>query len=197
MSTSKTADDALDLLGRIRSSTQSSEEQQLLDLTFDALLFIQATGQTYAFEDYRKYLGSNDPPPVVARFGTREEAEDWLEGHPNPPHMAPILIADAYHLVVYDRETGLRRLPATPTLENYLTRLKRAEPPVAAASFLTRAEAEAWFQTQPASTRRAWVLIGGEFHLAVYHPNIQHRALYPLSLAWEDEDEAPGTPHSP
>jgi hypothetical protein len=28
-----------------------------------------------------------------------------------------------------------------------------------------------------------WVLVAGEFNLAVYHPNINYRALYPLSLA--------------
>jgi hypothetical protein len=27
------------------------------------------------------------------------------------------------------------------------------------------------------------VLISGEIYLAVYHPNINHRALYPLSMA--------------
>ncbi len=199
MSTDRTSGEALDLLGRIRNSTQSPEEQRLLDFTFDAILFIRGTGQTQAFEEYRQYLDSNDPPPVVARFDTREEAEAWLEKHPRPPHLAHILIADAYHCVAYDREANIRRLPATPTLENYLARLRRAEPPVATASFPTRAEAEAWFKAQTAPAKRAWVKIADELYLAVYHPHLDHRALYPLSLAAEDDgdDEAPPPEPSP
>lgn len=197
MSTDRTAGEALELLGRIRSASQSPEEQRLLDFTFDALLFIGETGQSHAFEDYRKQLDSNDPPPVVASFDTHKEAMAWLENHPSPPHLARILIADAYHLVAYDREANIRRLPATPTLENYLARLKRAEPPVATASFNTRAEAEAWLKAQTAPDRKAWVEIAGEPYLAVYHPNLDHRALYPLSLAAEDDDEDKVPPPEP
>lgn len=31
--------------------------------------------------------------------------------------------------------------------------------------------------------RQTWVMIASELYLAAYHPNIDHRALYPLSLA--------------
>lgn len=193
MSTDKTVSDALELLGRIRTSTQSPEEQQLLDFTFDAILFIRATGQMQALEDYRRLLDANDPPPIVARFDTREEAEAWLEKHPSPPHLAQILIADAYHVVVHDRETGLRRCLATPTLENYLARLRRAETPVATASFNTRAEAEDWLKAQAAPARKAWVRIAGELHLAVDYPDLGYRTLYPLSLAAVDDGDDEGS----
>lgn len=197
MSSDRTAGEALEMLGRLRTATQSPEEQRLLDFTFDAILFIGATGQTHAFEDYRKHLDSNDPPPIVARFATREEAESWLEKHPSPPHMAHILIADAYHRVAYDKEANIRRLPATPTMENYLARLRRAEPPVAMASFPTRAEAEAWLKTQASPARRAWVEIAGELYLAVHHPHLDHRALYPLALAEEDDGDDDAAPSEP
>lgn len=196
MSTDTTADEALELLGRIRNTTQSPEEHRLLDFTFDALLFLGATGQTQVFEDYRKQLDSNDPPYVVASFDTHEEAETWLEKHPIPPHQAHILIADVYHVVVSDSEANTRHLQATPRMESYLARLKRAEPPVPTASFNTRAEAKALLKTQAEPTRRAWVEIAGEIHLAVYYPHLDHRALYPLSLAAKDDggDNEAGSP---
>jgi hypothetical protein len=100
---------------------------------------------------------------------------------------ADVLIGDRYHHVAYDRETNLRRLPWNRDLERYLGWLERTDPPVASASFATREEAQAWLREQSHPPLRAWVLIAGEFHLAVYHPNVNHRALYPLSMALRDE----------
>lgn len=106
-----------------------------------------------------------------------------MKTHPSPPHCASILIAGRYHTVAYDRETNGRYLPPSRELEYYLASLKQDSPPAAVASFDTRQEADAWLNTQPAPPRRAWVLISGEVYLAVYHPNVNHRALYPLSMA--------------
>ncbi|WP_245814814.1 hypothetical protein [Cystobacter ferrugineus] len=100
---------------------------------------------------------------------------------------ADVLIGDRYHHVAYDRETNLRRLPWNQDLERYLGWLERNDPPVASASFATREEAQAWLREQSHPPLRTWVLIAGEFHLAVYHPNVNHRALYPLSMAQRDE----------
>lgn len=197
MSADRTAYEALELLGRIRNATQSPEEQRLLDFTFDALLFIGATGQTRVIEDYRKQLDSNHPPYVVASFDTRKEAEAWLERHPCPPHMAHILIADADHVVVYDSESNIRRMQATPRLESYLGRLRRAEPPRATASFNTREEADAWLKAQATPARRAWVEIAGEPYLAAYYPHLDHRALFPLPTAEADDDEDEVGPSEP
>jgi len=75
MNAHKLTVDVMDLLARIRASTQSAEEQELLAVAIDAILFITSTGQRYAFADYVKQRESNAPPPVVASFKTREEAD--------------------------------------------------------------------------------------------------------------------------
>jgi hypothetical protein len=54
-------------------------------------------------------------------------------------------------------------------------------PPVA--SFATRVEAEAWLQGQVVPPRQTVIQISGEPYLAVYHSNINHRSIYPFSLA--------------
>jgi hypothetical protein len=51
------------------------------------------------------------------------------------------------------------------------------------ASFATRVEAEAWLQGQSAPPRQAVIQISGEPYLAVYHSNINHRSIYPFSIA--------------
>ncbi|WNG38147.1 hypothetical protein F0U61_34120 [Archangium violaceum] len=162
---------------------QSEEERALALIIIDALRFIPSTGQLDDFKSYLQDLDANEPPRVVASFDTREQAENWLKNHPSPPHCASILIAGRYHTVAYDRETNGRYLPPSRDLEYYLASLKQGSPLAAVASFDTRQEAEAWLSAQPTPPRRAWVLISGEVYLAVYHPNVNYRALYPLSMA--------------
>jgi hypothetical protein len=196
MNTRKLIAKATDFLAEIRATTQSSEQQESLDVLFDALLFIDSTGQTYAFEDYRKHLASDDPPRVVAAFNTREEADAWLRDHPAPPSSAYILVADQYHHLIYIREKDHRRLFPHPVLEYYLGARMREGLPPPVASFVTRQEAEAWLQSQAAPPTQAVIQIAGELHLAVYHPNIKHRSIYPFSMAAdvaepEDQEQAP------
>ncbi|HSP77979.1 MAG TPA: head protein [Myxococcaceae bacterium] len=196
MNTRKLTARARELLAEIRATSQSKEQQELLDVIFDALLFIDSTGQLYAFEDYRKYLASDDPPHVVASFNTLEEADTWLTEHPNPPSSAYILVADQYHQLVYIREKHHRHIFPHPVLEYYLGARMRDGLPPPAASFATRQEAEAWFQQEAAPPRQAVITIAGELHLAVYHPNINHRSIYPFSLAAnveESEEEGPNS----
>jgi hypothetical protein len=107
----------MDLLARLRANTQSEEEQELLAAAIDAMLFITSTGQRYAFMDYLQQRESNAPPPVVASFDTREEANAWLNNHPEPPDGAHVLIAGKHHHVVYSREQNLRRLIPSPVSE--------------------------------------------------------------------------------
>ncbi len=76
MTTRKLLTRASELLAEIRATTEPQEQQVLLDVLFDALLFIDSTGQTYAFEDYRKHLASDDPPRVVATTARRWHAQD-------------------------------------------------------------------------------------------------------------------------
>ncbi|WP_043391421.1 hypothetical protein [Archangium violaceum] len=168
---------------RSRDELRSEPERALALVIIDALRFIASTGQLDDFNRYLQELDSNEPPRVVASFDTREQAETWLKNHPSPPHCASILIAGRYHTVAYDRETNGRYLPPSRDLEYYLVSLKQDSPPTATASFDTRQEAEAWLRAQSAPPRRTWALISGELYLAVYHPNVNHRALYPLSMA--------------
>lgn len=167
----------------LRDTPQPAEERALVLVIVDALRFIDSTGQLDGFKSYLQHLDANEPPRVIASFETREQAENWLKSHPSPPHCASILIAGRYHTVAHDRETNGRYLPPSRDLEYYLVSLKQGSPPAAVASFDTRQEADAWLSAQPAPLRRAWVLISGEVYLAVYLPNVNHRAFYPLSMA--------------
>ena len=178
---------AQELLAELLTNTPSQEQQELLNVLFDALLFIDSTGQLYAFEDYRQHLASDDPPRVVAAFKTREEADAWLMAQPEPPSSAYVLIADQYHQLVYLRETHQRRLFPHPVLEYYLGGRLRAGLPPPVASFATRQQAEAWLENESAPPRQAVILVEGKPHLAVYHPHIHHRSLYPFSMAAQVE----------
>jgi hypothetical protein len=180
---------------KLRDETDSERERELIQVILDTLRFISSTGQHKAFGEYLEHLEAGAPPHVIAAFETREEAETWLRTHPEPPDFASVLIANDYHDVFYDREWGTRRLLRNRYLEYYLAELKQEKPPRAVASFANREEAEAWLKAQPEPARWAWVSIGGEFYLAAYHPNIGHRALYPLSMAdgYEDEPDSEGT----
>jgi hypothetical protein len=193
MDTGKLIFEAINLLGLIHENTQSPEEKELLLAAAEALRFINTTGQQYEFEDYRKDLGTEGPEMVIAAFETREEAETWLKNHPKPPHMACVLIADEYHVVLYDRARNLRRMPSTPSVEYHLEEMmKDGHPPAAVASFDTREQARAWFYNLPERLSQAVIQLGGEPYLAAYHRNIDHLAFHPFSLverlkAWREK----------
>lgn len=179
----------MNLLARIRANSQSAEEQELLAVAINAMLFITSTGQRYAFVDFLEYLESNAPPPVVASFKTREEAEAWLNSHPEPPDSTLVMIADQYHTVSYLREMNHRRFIPLPVMEFHLGRLKREGLPPAVASFKTREEAESWLMGQTEPPQQSLITIAGEPNLAVYHLNVNHRAIYPFSLALDEEEQ--------
>jgi hypothetical protein len=172
-----------DFFERLLGNPQPAEERELVLVILDALRFVAATGQLDHFKSYLQHLESNDPPQVVESFDTSEQAERWLKNHPSPPHGAHVLIAGKYHSVAYDRETNGRYLPRSRAIDYYLASLKQDSPPATVTSFGSLQEAEAWLSAQPAPPARAWVLISGEVYLAVCLPNVNHRALYPLSLA--------------
>ncbi|MBN1209848.1 MAG: hypothetical protein JXB05_33670 [Myxococcaceae bacterium] len=158
-------------------------EDAPIQAILQALRFIAATRQDEALDAYVKYVESRAPPFAVAHFETLAEAEAWLHSHPHPPDPARVLIGNAFHDVVHERETNIRRLPRNRDLHDYLAELTRVEPPAVTVSFGTREEATSWLWAQPAPTTHAWVSIAGELYLAAYHPNLGHRALYPLSMA--------------
>ncbi|QRK07834.1 hypothetical protein JQX13_49010 [Archangium violaceum] len=173
---------------KLRDEPESAEESAQSQAILDAIRYIESTGQQESFTAFQEYVETNAPPYVVASFDTREEAEAWLANHPNPPDPANVLIANSYHDVFYERETNIRRLPRNRALEWYLAELTEKERPVAVASFETREEADTWWRAPAESSRRAWVRVGDELHLAVYYPNIHHRALFPLSVVSSPEE---------
>ncbi|WNG39504.1 head protein [Archangium violaceum] len=189
--------DVMDLLARIRANTQSVEGQELLEVAINALLFITSTGQRYAFADFLEYLESNAPPPVVASFKTREEAETWLNSQSEPPDSTLVLIAGQYHTVMYIRELNHRRLLPLAVIEFHLGRLKREGLPPAVTSFDTREAAETWFMSQTEPPAQSLITISGESYLAVYHRNVNHRALYPFSIALDEEEQSENDAQEP
>lgn len=168
---------------KLLADTSSDDERGHIRFILEVLQFIASTQQTEALGAFIQRTEAHAPPMVVASFETAEQAEAWLKNHPNPPAFAEVLIGDRYHDVVYDRETNFRRLPWNRHFEHYLGWLERHDPPVAQASFATRGEAETWLNHQAHPPAKAWVSIAGEFYLAVFHANVNHRALYPLSMA--------------
>jgi hypothetical protein len=189
--------EAMDLLGRIHESTPSPKERELLLAAAEALRFIQTTGQQYDFEDYREALRTEGPEMVIAAFATREEAEEWLKNHPKPPHLASVLVADEYHTVGYARESNLRRLLHTPSVEYHLEEMMKDGIPPAVATFDTREEARAWFYNLPERPSQAVIQLGGEPFLAAYHRNIDHLAFHPFSIVQrltEWRKKGPGEP---
>ncbi len=175
---------------RLLDESESTDDRKLIPVILDALHFVSSRGQYRAFGEYLDHVEASGPPYVMGAFETKEEAEAWFKQQPEPPEPVLILIANTYYDAIYDLRVNKLRLPRDRSIEYYLAELKREQPPKAVASFGSLAEAEAWLQAQPHPARWAWVSIAGEFYLAAYYPNINHRALYPLSLAdgYEEED---------
>jgi hypothetical protein len=175
---------------RLLEQAESTDDQKLIPVILDALHFVSSREQYRAFSEYLEHVEANGPPYVMGAFKTKEEAEAWFKQQPEPPDPVLILIANTHHDAIYDSRVNKLRLPRVRSLEYYLAELKREQPPHAVASFGSLKEAEAWLHSQPHPARWAWVSIAGEFYLAAYYPNINHRALYPLSLADGYEAEA-------
>ena len=175
--------DAVDLLGRLHLDNPSEEEKVLLSAAADALLFIWHTGQTRAFQDYQKHRNSDAPPPIVAAFATREEAEAWLNAHSYPPHLANVLIADKYYSVADNAENNRRALLPQVSLELHLHEMKEEGLPPPTATFATLEEARSWWNSQTHAPEQTVIQVGDAPFLAVDYRNISYRAVFPFSLA--------------
>lgn len=178
---------AMTLLLRNLQETTDPARRQVLLAVIGLLNFIAETGQYEAFDEYLEsyYV---EPPPAIARFDTREQAESWLKGLAEPPGGAYILIGDEYHQVWYSREEGVRELLRERMIEPFLQALTAKGLPATVASFSTREEAEAWLTSHPPSAM-AFVDIGCEHHLVVHHKRLDRHSLHPLSSLkrWEAE----------
>lgn len=177
-----------EILSRMRDSQQSTDDQNLIQAVIDEIDFIRLTGQQDDFYDYLKTFYRN-PPPVIARFGTREEAERWLATSAEPPSSAHVLVGNEYLEVLYSRESGVRSLKHEYTLERFIEAVTSRGLPSPAATFNTLAEAEAWWQSHPAPPLSTFVQIAGEHYLAINHRKIAYRSLHPVSIlkGWQEE----------
>lgn len=180
--------EVMELLARLRAGTVLSEEQELLAVAINALLFIGSTGQRQAFAEFLASLGSEAPPPVIAAFDTRAEADAWLDSAASAPDSALVLVGDQYHCVMSDREGARRRLIPLDVIEFHLGRLKRQGLPPLVATFPHHDEAEAWLARQDDPPPQALVTIAGQDYLAVHHRGVHRRALYPLSRALDETE---------
>lgn len=174
--------EAQEFLGKNREQARSPEEKELFLLAIDALWFVWRNGQAYEFEGYRKDVESKAPPRVIASFNTRDEAEAWLRARPKAPDLALVLIADEYHVVLSFHEGDRRALVPDLALEFHIEEMTRNGLPPVVATFNTRDEAEAWFNSQTEPPAQTVIQIGSERYLAAFYENINHRAIFPFSV---------------
>ncbi|MET0404337.1 MAG: hypothetical protein ABW123_18140 [Cystobacter sp.] len=184
--------DAATLMARIRGELHSPEEKELASVVIDALEFITSTGQHTAFEAFRRDAFAARPPYVFASLKTLEEADAWLNKQPEPPAQGQVLVGSAYYQFYYFRELNRRGLRPQFTLEMLIRQLTGEGPPAAVASFSSQEGAEDWLAKQLEPPTHAFILIAGEYHLAVFHENIHYRAIHPITIVerlekWERE----------
>lgn len=173
--------DAQEFLGKNREHAQSPEEKELFLLAIDALWFVWHNGQAYEFESYRKDAEAKAPPRVIASFNTRDEADAWVRARPQSPDLALVLIADEYHVVLSSHGGDRRALIPDLGLAFHIEEMTRNGLPPVEATFTTRDEAEAWFNSETEPPAQTFIQIGGERYLAAFFQNIQHRAIFPFS----------------
>ncbi|HYO71814.1 MAG TPA: hypothetical protein VEU33_37630 [Archangium sp.] len=175
--------DVTHYLEKLRTQAQSAEHKETLRGASDALIFIEASGQHEGLEDYLGHWRSHTLPPVIAAFETLEEAELWLEQQPDPPYKAKVLIGGEYHVVFATREDREWPFIPIPLVAEFIEdQLEKGLPPVVAA-FDTREQAEAWHSARSDPPRHTFITIGGKHHVAAYWKNVNHRAIYPFTLA--------------
>ncbi|WNG45464.1 hypothetical protein F0U60_16170 [Archangium minus] len=105
-----------------------------------------------------------------------------MSATPKPPDLAYVLISDEYHIVMHSRESNIRTLAPHPTLEFYIEEITKDGLPLAEATFNTREEATAWFDSKAEPPAQTVIQIRGEHYLAAYYRNINHRALFPFTI---------------
>ncbi|HEX5752589.1 MAG TPA: hypothetical protein VFZ09_40670 [Archangium sp.] len=183
--------EAQKLLGRLWKEEQSPERERILECAGYTLSFISATGQHYRFEDFRKNLASDSPARVESRTlapnepgaaGSANIRELLARTHgffnqllagPNctNDHEPIRILLDVFHYIVLNGEFV--------ALDEHMQRLEAGAPPRVIAAFGTQAEATTWLENTSEPPSRALVLIGDQYHQAVYLRDINHRKVMP------------------
>lgn len=182
---------ARELLLRALNATPEPEQQQHVPVLIALLDFMIDTGQLAEAEDFFNHQ-LEYAPLAIAHFTSREEAEEWLKTAQEPPSPARILIGDDYHQFWYTPEDNTRGLYRDYAIEPAMEVLTARGIPPRTPSFATRAEAEEWLVSHPA-TPYAFVLIAGEPHFAVHHRRLKRHSLHPVASAlsaWEERKRA-------
>jgi hypothetical protein len=183
--------DHLEIIGRLFSESHSDKDKNTLRFAADAIRFILSTGHEGDFEAYIRSLDASGPPLVIARFDTREEADQAMNTRVPPVRQAYVLIGDDYYSAMFVPSLGQTRLVfMPPTLEHYLQEMADKQLTPSGLSFATKAEAEAWMHQQPTPPQQVLVDVAGAPYLAAYHHRIDHRVLYPLPPPTSPSQEA-------
>jgi hypothetical protein len=178
---------AMALLLRALDEMKEPERKRYTLVIINLLNFIADNNQHAAFESYLKDYYS-DPPPAIAFFDTREEADAWLNSLEKPPSGGNVLIGDEYYDIWYSREDGIRDLLRDHVTELFLEDSESKRLPPVTASFNTREEAQEWLTSHPASPM-ALVTIEGERYHAVYHKKFNRHTLHSLSRLREEREK--------
>ena len=109
--------EAFAALRQAHAHVRTHEDKASVDSALLALRFILESNQSSPFEAFLGNFDSNIPRPPLCSFGTRKEADTWLNAHPRPPHGASVEVAGQRYSVGYSRDSGLRVLVRRPTLE--------------------------------------------------------------------------------
>jgi len=182
---------AVELLLEVLDETPELEQKQYIRVLIALLDFIADTNQT---EDVEEFFTHHHQyaPITVARFTRRDEAEAWLKGVAEPPSPAHILIGDEYYQFWYMREDNTRGMYRDYVIEPIIEALTARGIPPGAPSFHTRAEAEEWLTSHPAIPE-AFVVIAGEYYLAVHHKRLRRHTLHHVASAlreWAERKRA-------
>jgi hypothetical protein len=178
---------AAQLLLDVLEEVPEPEQKQHVRVLIALLEFIADTGQTEEVEDFFIHH-HHDAPMAVARFDSREDAEEWLKSAAEPPSPAHILIGDEYYQFWYMREDNTHGLYRDYVIEPSIEALTAKGVPPGAPSFPSRAEAEDWLKSHPASPE-AFVVIAGEEYVAVHHKRLKCHTLYPVASALHEWEE--------
>ncbi|PTL78184.1 hypothetical protein [Vitiosangium sp. GDMCC 1.1324] len=171
---------AMAMLLRTLDEMEEPERKRQLLILIDLLNFITATDRQEALARYLEDSRSDAPPPVLAFFDTREEADAWLSQLAEPPSYGHVMIGDEYFEIWYSREDGVRELFRDHGMDLFFEDFESKPLPPPAASFNTREEAIEWLASHPVSPT-ALVTIAGEYYHAAYYKKFNRHTLLALS----------------